>query len=108
MDIIIRLSLATSVMVRLYTIWNRKQINFKLKHTLYRSLVVSIITFGCETWTINAAMQKKIQTFKNKSHMKLLGITYQERKSNMFDEHGRTLFVRNRMIELIGNYEPLL
>ena len=45
-------------------------------------------------------MQKKIQAFENKSHRKLLGITYQERKTNVF--------VYNRMIELIGNYEPLL
>ena len=27
----------------------------------------------------NAAMQKKIQTFENKSHRKLLGITYYKR-----------------------------
>ena len=59
MDIKIRLSLATSAMVRLYTIVNSKQIYFKLNHNLYRSLVLSILTYGCETWTINAAMQKK-------------------------------------------------
>ena len=38
---------------------------------------------------------KEKQTFKNKSHRKLLGITYQERKTNVF--------VRKRMIEIIGN-----
>ena len=71
----IRLALATSAMVRLYTILNSKQITFKLTHNLYRSLVLSILTYGCDTWTINAAMQKKIQAFENKSHRKLLGIT---------------------------------
>ena len=59
-----------------------------------------IITYECEKWTIIAAMQKKIQAFENKSPRKLLTITYQERKTKMF--------VRNRMIELIGNYEPFL
>ena len=67
---------------------------------IYRSLVLSILTYGCETWTINTTMQKKIQAFENKSHRKLLGITYQERKTNVF--------VRNRIIEIIGNFEPLL
>ena len=65
--------------------------NFKLKHNFYRSLVLSILTYGCETWTINAAMQNKIQAFENKSHSKLLGITYQERKTNVF--------ARNIMVE---------
>ena len=95
MDIRIRLALATSAMVRLYTIWNNKQLNFKLKHNLYRSLVLSILTYGCETWTINSAMQKKIQAFENKSYMK-----YQDRETNVF--------VCNRIIEIIGNVEPLL
>ena len=87
-------------MIRLNTTWNSKQINFELKHNLFRSLVLSILAYGCETWMIHAAMQKKIQTFENKSHRNLLGITCQERKINVF--------VRNIMIDLIGNYEPLL
>ena len=41
-------------------------------------------------------MQNKIQAFfENKPHRKIFGITYQERKTNVF--------VRNRMIEIIGN-----
>ena len=34
------LALATSAMIRLYTIWNSKHINFKLNYNLYRSLVL--------------------------------------------------------------------
>ena len=55
----IRLALATSAMIRLYTICNRKYINFKLKFNLYSSLVLSILTQGCETWTINSVMYKQ-------------------------------------------------
>ena len=50
-DIRIRLALASSAMVWLYTILNSKQITFKLIHNLYRSFVLSIFTYGCETWT---------------------------------------------------------
>ena len=55
-DIKIRLALATSSMIRLYIIWNSKHINFNLKYNLYRALVLSILTYGCETWTINSVM----------------------------------------------------
>ena len=87
-------------MIRLYTIWNSKLINFKLKYNLYRSLVLSILTYGCETWTISVAMQKKISAFESKAHRKLLGIKYQDRITNVC--------VRNRITMLLGTYEPLL
>ena len=79
-EIRIRLALA---MIRLYTIQNSKHINFKLKYNLYRSLVLSILTYGCETWTISVEMQKKISAFESKAHRKLLGIKYQDRITNV-------------------------
>ena len=99
-EIRIRLAQSTSAMIRLYTIWNSKHINFKLKYNIYRSLVLSILTYGCETWTISVAMQKKISAFESKAHVKLLGIKYQDRITNMC--------VCNRITMLLGTYEPLL
>ena len=57
-EIKIRLAQATSAMVMLTTIWNSKDIRFKLKYNLYRSLVLSILTYGCEYWTISAISTK--------------------------------------------------
>ena len=47
-DIRIQIALATSAMIRLYVIWNSRHIHFKLKYNVYRSLVLSILTYGCE------------------------------------------------------------
>ena len=66
-EIKIRLAQATSAMVRLTTIWNIKDIRFKLKYNLYRSLVRYILNYGCESWTISAFSTQKIQGFENKS-----------------------------------------
>ena len=63
-EIKIRLAQATSTMVRLTTIWNRKYIRFKLKYNHYRSLVLSILTYGCEYWTISAISTKNIRFHK--------------------------------------------
>ena len=87
------------------TIWYMEQpthicIHFKLKYNLYRSLVLSILTYGCEAWSISTEMQKKLQAFENKSHRKLLGIKYQEKKKNMIKE--------KIAIAIIGKYDPLL
>ena len=99
-EIRIRLAQSTSAIIRLYTIWNSKHINFKLKYKLYRSLVLSILNYGCETWTISVAMQKKISASESKAHRKLLGIKYQDRITNVC--------VCNRITMLLGTYEPLL
>ena len=96
----IRLAQATSAMVRLTTIWKSTHIRFKLKLNLYRSLILSILTYGCESWTLNANITKKMQAFENKSHRKLLCITYREGKTN--------IFVKNKINTLIGKFEPIL
>ena len=77
-EVRIRLAQATSAMVRLTTIWKSTHIRFKLKYNLYRSLILSILTYGCESWTLNANITKKILAFENKSYRKLLCITYKE------------------------------
>ena len=96
----IRLAQATSAMVRLTTIWKSTHIRFKLKYNLYRSLILSILTYGYESWTLNVNITKKIQDFENKSHRKQLCITYREGKT--------IIFVKNKIKTLIGTFEPLL
>ena len=48
----IRLATATSAMVKLGTIWQSKKIAFHVKYNLYKSLILSILLYGCETWTL--------------------------------------------------------
>ena len=58
-EIKIILSLATSAMIRIYAIWNSKQINFKLKYNLFYILLLSILTYIYEIWTFNSVMCTK-------------------------------------------------
>ena len=51
-EIRIRLAMATSVMVKLEKIWRSKEIVFKIKCKLYKSLVITTLLYGCETWTL--------------------------------------------------------
>ena len=45
-----RLSKAGSVFVRLKRIWRPKNILRKTKLRLYKTLVVPVLLYGCETW----------------------------------------------------------
>ena len=56
----IRLATSTSAMVRLGQIWNSKNITFHVKYNLYKSLILSILLYGCETWTITKREEQVI------------------------------------------------
>ena len=45
-------------------------------------------------------MEKKIVSFENKSHRRLLGITYRQKITNVI--------VKEKIVSLVGNYVPLL
>ena len=65
-------------------------------------LVGSCVQFlcGCETWTLHADSQKKIQAFKTKCLRKFLCISYLEHKNNNW--------VQSKINSLVGPQEPLM
>ena len=52
-EIKIRLATANSALVNLSTIWKSRSISLRTKIQLYNSLILSILLYGCETWTLN-------------------------------------------------------
>ncbi|XP_076456851.1 uncharacterized protein LOC143291108 [Babylonia areolata] len=86
-------------MARLNRVW-KSNIRFHTKFLLYKSLVVSILLYGCETWTLMAETERRIQAFKTKCLRRLLHISYKKHKTNDY--------VRNLVSNLVGPQEPLL
>ena len=96
----IRMASATSAMAKHSKIWKSKEISFPAKMKLYKSLVLSILLYGCESWTMTAKTTKRIQMFETKCFRQMLGISWRDRKSNDF--------VKNQVTALAGPQEPLL
>ena len=65
--------------ILLFTVRN---IRFQTKFQLFKSLVVSILLYGCETWTLMADDERRIQAFETKCLRKLLRISYREHETN--------------------------
>ena len=66
-------------MARLNKIWGWNTISLASKFKLYKSLVTSILLYGCETWILLADSEKKDPGFRNQVHEKtspylLLGV----------------------------------
>ena len=99
-DILARIAQATAALAKLKTIWNDRNIALSSKIRLMRSLVMSIFLYACESWTLTAETEKRIQAMEMRCLRKLLGITYREHITN--EE------VRNRTWQAIGPHEDLL
>ena len=67
---------------RLSRVWRCNTISFASKFKLYKSLVTSILLYGCKPWTLLVGSEKRIQAFETKCMRKLLRISYVEHKTN--------------------------
>ena len=55
---------------------------------MYKTLVLSTLLYGCESWTLPADSTKKIQAFENKCYRRMLRISWKDRKTNEFAQRG--------------------
>ena len=99
-EIMSRTAQTLPAMKRLKTIWNDKNITLKSKVRLMLALVISIFLYACESWTLTADLEKRIQATEMRCFRKILGITYPDNVTN--DE------VRNRIKQTTGPHEDLL
>ena len=88
------------LVIALNRIWRSNTISFASKFKLYKSLVTSILLYGCETKTLLAASEERIQAFESKSLRKLLCTSYLEHKTNDW--------VRSKINFIVGPQQPLL
>ena len=70
------------------------------KIRLLRTLVISIFLYACESWTLNAETQKRIEAHELRCYRKILNISYKDHVTN--EE------VRRRIHTAIGTHDSLL
>ena len=62
-------------LARLTTICKANNIRIKHKMRLMRALVIPIFLYACETWTITAELQRRIQSLECRCFRKILGVS---------------------------------
>ena len=65
-----------------------------------RSLVTSIFLYACESWTLTAELQRRIQAMEMRCYRKILHISYKDHVTNED--------VRAKIQQAIGPHEDLL
>ena len=99
-EILSRIAQTTAALTRLKPVWTDKSISLSSNIRLMRSLVTSIFLYACESWTITAELQRRIQATEVRCYCKLLLISYKDHVTN--EE------VRAKIQQAIGPHEDLL
>ena len=79
-----RLLFGSKVMTDLISILKRRGISLPTKVYLVKTLVFSVVMYGCESWTIKRAECRSINAFELWCWRRLLRVSWTARRSNQF------------------------
>ena len=77
-DILSRIAQTTAALSRLKSIWRDKNISLASKVKLMRTLILSTFLFACESWTLTAEIERRIQALEMGCYRRLLNISYKD------------------------------
>ena len=81
-EILSGIAQTTAALTRLKPVWIDKGISLSSKIRLMRSLVTSIFLYACESWTLTAELQRRIQAMELRCYRKILHISYKDHITN--------------------------
>ena len=99
-EMLSRIAQCTTTLTRLKPIWNNQNITLRSKVRLMRTLIISILLYACETWTLTIELQRRIKAVEMRCYRRLLHISYKDRITNEI--------VCKKIRTAIGPYEDIL
>jgi len=107
-----RIGLASSVMGQLTSVWGQSRLSLCTKLRLYNALVVSVLLYGAETWTLTKSDKQNLESFQMSCLRRILGIRWFDFVPNVSvmnqtqqqSTHNR---IRDRRISIFGHVRRL-
>ena len=99
-EILSRIAQTTAALSILKIIWRDKNISLASNVKLMRTLILSTFLYACESWTLTAEIERRIQALEIRCYRRHLNISYKDHVTN--EE------VRNRIQNAIGVHDDLL
>ena len=99
-EILSRIAQTTAALSRLKIIWRDKNITLASKVKLMRTLILSTFLYACESWTLIAEIERRIQALEMSCYRRRLNISNKDHVTN--EE------VRKRIQNAAGVHDDLL
>ena len=81
-EILSRTAQTTAALTRLKTVWNDESISLSSKTRLMRSLFTFTFLYACESWTLIAELQRRIQAMEMRCYCKILRVSCKDHVTN--------------------------
>ena len=81
-EIVSRIAQTTAALSRLKTIWRDKNILLAFKVKLMPTLILSTFLYACESWTLTAEIERRMQALEMRCYRRLLNISYEDHVTN--------------------------
>lgn len=81
-DVLSRINKARGAYTQLCKIWRSTTYSVKTKIHIFKTCVLSVLLYGCETWLVTEAIKNKIQVFVNRCLRRILRIFWPNTISN--------------------------
>ena len=99
-EILSRITQTAAALTRFKQVWHERTISLSSKIRMMRSPITSIFLYDCESWTLTAELQRRIQAMEMRCYRKKQRISYKDHVTN--EE------VRAKIQQAIGPYEDLV
>ena len=108
-DLSCRRAIAWNSFWRLSKVWKSDSITLSLKRKLFNSLILSILLYGCETWTLTRRLENLINSFATSCFRILLNIRRIDRITNQevlrrMNHHPLAQIVKKRQLRTLGHW----
>ena len=90
------------------SIWRCRYLCRRTKIRIFKSLVIPVLLYGCETWTLNTDLKRRIDVFGTRCLRRIMGYRWYDFVSNQrlfheTDSRPITSIVRQRQLRLYGH-----
>lgn len=107
-DVVNRTQKARQAFCMLNRLWSAPNISRNLKIKIFKTNVLSVLLYGCETWKVTNSIIQKVQVFINKCLKRILKIYWPNtiRNEHLWSETGferMELMIRRRKWNWIGH-----
>lgn len=82
LDIKRRVNLATGIASSLKTVWESRDISLKTKVRVYKALVMSVLLYNSETWTMKRTDESRLRVFEMAVFRRICGVSLRDRWRN--------------------------
>ena len=82
-DVKRRISKASQAFSMLKNIWKSKKLSRNTKIRIFRSNVVSVLLYGCESWKVTTSISRMLEVFQNRCLRRILNIFWTTTISNI-------------------------